>query len=299
MSKLLSMILVVLMLLSLLILVPSGSNAEIVTLGLNDIGLPPQENCYDGWTYEDPSISVRIEKGRMFETNYLAAYVKIANASQIRTAFSHTFDVPNDMQGHRIAKRVNAVLAINGDFYTNPELVYCSYVCRQGKVYRLNGALVDWKTDRWRDILIIDDHGDFHILKRATREDLSSLPYTAINGFTFGPGLVIDGVVQTEFQDTGNGAFKPAQRMCIAQLGPLEYLCISTASPDAYDPDSRGLTINEFAELVGTFEGVQNAYNMDGGNSNQMIFHGEKINSVWTNRKIADIIYFASAYRPE
>ena len=300
-SKLLSMILVVLMLLSLLILVPSGSNAEIVTLGLNDIGLPPQENCYDGWTYEDPSISVRIEKGRMFETNYLAAYVKIANASQIRTAFSHTFDVPNDMQGHRIARRVNAVLAINGDFYTNPELVYCSYVCRQGKVYRLNGALVDWKTDRWRDILIIDDHGDFHILKRATREDLSSLPYTAINGFTFGPGLVIDGVKQTGFVNMNNASDKPAPRMCIAQVGPLDYLCIYTEGPE--DTGSTGLTLDQFADFVASFEGVQNAYNLDGGVTTWMVFKQgtnsyAKING--TNpkkRPIADILYFVTAWQ--
>ena len=93
MSKYLRLIAVILMLLSLMILVPSGSNAEVVTLGLDEPrGMQPQEDCYTDWTidhpyweYEDPSISVRIEQGRMFNTDYWVAFVKIANPSQLRT----------------------------------------------------------------------------------------------------------------------------------------------------------------------------------------------------------------------
>ena len=301
MFKYLHLFLVILMLLCLLILVPSGSNAEIVTLGLDDPqGLPLQESGYKSeWEYEDPSISVRIEKGRMFETNYFVAYVKIANPSQIRTAFASDFRAPDTMPGENIARRVNAVLAINGDFFNAPERVDKGYVCRQGVVYRVRDAVFDWDFMWYLDVLVIDENGDFHILQNATADMLRDLPYTPINGFTFGPALIIDGVRQTDLQDMNFGADKPAQRMCIAQTGPLEYLCISTESPEKADPDSKGMTIDEFSQLVASFGNVQTAYNLDGGNSNQMIFRGQKINSTWTNRGIADIIYFASAYQPD
>ena len=298
-SKYLRLIVVFLMLLSLLILVPSGSNAEILTLGLDEKAPAPQEKNYTQWTYEDPSISVRIEQGRMFETNYMVAYVKIANASQIRSAFAVSFYSTETVRGEYIAQDENAVLAINGDFYCAPERLEMSYVCRQGKVYRVNDAVFDWDFMWYLDVLIIDENGDFHIEQNATRTTLNNLPYTPINGFTFGPALVIDGEVQTNLKDMNYGGYKPTQRMAIAQTGPLEYLCICCESPEEYDPDSKGLTIEEFAQLVGSFEGVQNAYNLDGGNSSQMIFHGKKINSTWTNRDIADIIYFVSAYKPD
>ena len=300
-SKYIRLALVVLMLFSLLILVPSGSNAEIITLGLDEPrGLAPQEDGYTSeWEYEDPSISVRIEKGRMFETNYLVAYVKIANASQIRTAFATTFDGADTIPGENIARRVNAVLAINGDYYSAPERLDKSYICRQGRVYRIQDTVFDWDFMWYLDVLIIDENGDFHIEQKATRDRLSHLDYTPINGFTFGPALVIDGETQTNLKDMNFGGYKPTQRMAIAQVGPLEYMCFSTESPENNDPESKGLTIEEFAQLVGSYEQVQVAYNLDGGNSNQMIFHGKKINSTWTNREIADIIYFCSAYLPD
>lgn len=92
--------------------------------------------------------------------------------------------------------------------------------------------------------------------------------------------------------DQGNAIDKPRQRMCLAQVGPLEYLCIATAGPVR---GSDGMTIEQFAAFVHSF-GVQQAYNLDGGDSTMLIFHGEKINDVdnGTLREISDIVYFAS-----
>jgi exopolysaccharide biosynthesis protein len=87
--------------------------------------------------------------------------------------------------------------------------------------------------------------------------------------------------------------------MCLAQLGPLEYLCISSEGPE--DPGSTGLTLEQFAELVASFEGVTNAYNLDGGSSSTMVFNRDKVNSPNNpkRRPLKDIIYFASAYQPD
>ena len=47
--------------------------------------------------------------------------------------------------------------------------------------------------------------------------------------------------------------------------------------------------------------GVENAYNLDGGNSAALIYLGEKITSVddRDHRPLSDIIYFASAVKEE
>ena len=49
--------------------------------------------------------------------------------------------------------------------------------------------------------------------------------------------------------------------------------------------------------LIETALGVENAYNLDGGNSTAIVFGGEKINAVQNrhHRKLSDIIYFATA----
>ena len=56
-----------------------------------------------------------------------------------------------------------------------------------------------------------------------------------------------------------------------------------------------GLTLKEFAELVYEY-GVQTAYNLDGGDSTMLYFHGEKVNfkDNKSKRNLQDIIYFAS-----
>ena len=82
------------------------------------------------------------------------------------------------------------------------------------------------------------------------------------------------------------------QRMCIAQVGPLEYKCICCGPPEN---GSCGMTIAEFTNLVASL-GVQTAYNLDGGYTTKMCFNAELVNNVSSqDRKITDIIYFASA----
>lgn len=289
---------ILLLLASLLVLVPSGAfvaQAEVVELPLNaKTGMKPLKDGYlSDWEYEDPSISVKIEKGRMFETNYVVARVKLSNASQIRTAMAQSYYSPSTLMGTSMAKRTNAVLAINGDFFSGRS---GGYVARQGKIYRT-------KCDKQEyDILIIDNQGDLHILERPNNEEVKAFDDTVVNGFTFGPALVVNGEPRSyTAKDVALDCAveKSAQRMCLAQVGPLEYLCICSEGPE--DPGSVGMTLNQFIELVCSFEGVQNAYNLDGGSSSTMVFKNDKINSPNNpkRRPLCDIIYFASAWEED
>lgn len=310
MKHILRIVAILLALICLLVLIPSGTivaQAEIIEYDLKaKKGVPLQADGYnlEEMTYEDPSISVKIETGRFMETNYMVARVKIAGPTQLRSTMSGSYYSPSTIVGTSMAKSVNAALAINGDYFSARNGV--GYVARMGKEYRnrCNGKF---------DVLAIDNLGDLHIIQTPLKEDMTAFKAqleaegkSIVNGYTFGPGLVINGERQlnltADMDDSLINAFaalRSAQRMCLAQVGPLEYLCICSEGPE--DPGSTGLTLDQFSELVASFEGIQNAYNLDGGSSTTMVFNRDKVNSPNNpkRRPLNDIIYFASAWQPE
>jgi len=244
----------------------------------------PKENySADGMSYKDESISVRIEEFREYDTTILAAYIDIVDPSQLRTAMAHRYGSKRTAIGRVLSKRSNAVLAVNGDFFSFHNE---GYLVRQGVLYRD-------RTNATYDILIIDDKGDFHIIVDPTEEAAHGFEGNIINSFNFGPALVIDGEIITTTKEMTVGLYKPTQRMGIAQLGPLSYMCIATEGPE--NKDSVGLTVAQFAQLMKD-RGAIMAYNLDGGSSSAMMFNDQKINALSTNktRPICDILYFAT-----
>ncbi len=288
-------IITLLALLLALTLLPVGSLAEVIKLPIDDSPGLPFQGKFDlkKDVYEDPSIRVervRVEnKDTHFNCAYNYARIKIADASQLRTASVNGFDQRNRAKVQVMAKRNNAVLAINGDFYGARSE---SYVLRQGVVYRDT-------VGPNQDILLIDEDGDFHVLLAA--DDPASIDKTTINGkkvinaFSFGPALIIDNepVLVESSSPTMSAPESRCQRMCIAQTGPLEYFVVCVRKV--------GCTAQEMVQLVDELnENVEVAYLLDGGESSQMVFMDYLINKDTRNaRAVTDIVYFASAYRPE
>ncbi len=291
----LRMLLIVLMIFLLALWVPSGAAiAQVKPLPPDTSGgMPPLKDGYlSDAEYQDESIHVWISQGRMYDTNWMAVEVTIADPSQLRTGVAGSYRSPGAAFTTTMAKRVNAVLATNGDYFGFNTTGYC---VRQGTVIRR-------KAQGNFDTLLIDDKGDFHILRSATQEMCDAWPGTAVNTFNFGPGLIVDGERMTEFTPEelyGKGADKGAQRICIAQTGPLSYMVVYCEGPE--NKGSAGLTIQQFADLVASFEGIENAYNLDGGSSSTIVFGNKKINGLSSGkmRQISDIIYFASALAPD
>ena len=147
-------------------------------------------------------------------------------------------------------------------------------------------------------MLLIDEDGDFHIITR--NEDMEHANRTEIDGkkiinaFQFGPALVIDGepVSDEELLDKTHSPSNSRpqgneQRMCIAQIGPLQYMVLSTVRSH----------LVKMRDLVMSLADVKTAYILDGGESSQMVFLGTLINKqTYKPRPITDIIYFASAW---
>lgn len=309
MKRFLWLILILLFIGALLVLVPSGTLAEVIELTeTEDPKLGPTEDGYiyedgnpDPVGYQDPTISVSITRGFYGVTSYVAARVKLSSAMQFRTCLSGRWGSSNTVAGTSLAKSMKAVFAVNGDYYTSKD--GNGYVVRQGKQYRLACQ------NRRYDVLVIDYNGDMHILETPDNSEVEALTASLDGGvyqaFTFGPGLIVDGVKRSGFTDASVGATVRAQRMCIAQVGPLEYLLIACSGPDDQKVDgSTGLLLDEFADLVGSFDGITNAYNLDGGSCSTMVFRTagkayDKINATRGSktRYLVDIIYFASAWK--
>lgn len=288
------MIAVLLVLLAFLITSPAVSNAEIRPLPLDTAayGYAPGEAGYLSDTeYQDESIHVTVEKFKKGKTPVIVARIRIADPSQIRTAMSYdSYDKTAYVKAATMAKKVNAVLAINGDFFKYNKH---GYLIRQGVTYRE-------AADGAHDILFIDENGDFTAIPNGTQEEalahIQSLEAKVINTFNFGPILVKDGEVQQITTREYQYRYKMA-RLAIAQIGPLEYAVFHCSGrADA----TQGLTLADFAAFIKeAVPEVQLAYNLDGGGSAHVIFHNKLQHKNPDARQICDILYFASAAQNE
>ena len=247
----------------------------------------PHEECYlpDNAGYHDDSLDIRIETFRRDDTNVMAIYVTVADASQIRTGIAGTWRNKRTAPVSQTLQKYGGVLGINGDYYT-----YHS----QGIVVR-NTEQIRFNPVAGRETLIIDENGDFTILSPTTKEAFNNFEGTVVHAFCFGPGLVIDGEPLTDLSTVtmDNGKGKKTQRMAIGQLGHLSYLILTCEGPE--NEGSVGFDLLQMAALCKEL-GCINAYNLDGGSSSTVAMRGEKINATSSNkvRSVSDIIFFAT-----
>lgn len=327
--------LILILLTMMIVLIPSplaiyDGYAEVIELPLEEKAPNINWDYYISKNeYLDPSLHIQIYDDNYFPiirknnqgherecyTNYVYAVVKIASPTQIRSAFVGRVNNDQTAKGIRIAADNNAVLAINGDYFSH-RWHKETYIVRQGHNYRVRFVDKKW------DILIIDQYGDFHVIKEPTMkkmnawidENVKSGDLQMINTFNFGPVLIENGEnALSDFNSSLNhdyiGGHKTAQRMCICQLDHLTYLIVTTEGPD--DEADAGLSMNEFVmclrEIEEKLDGytIKTAFNLDGGNSSTLIFKDpndhalKKINAPNNKnaeRYIKDIIYFVSAW---
>lgn len=295
-------IIAALMLLALPFVISSPVIAETRALDLDmaTIGDPlDPDGWLSDWEYQDESIHVLVEGEKIkfkvssdkVQTHLVT--IEIADPSQLRTTMSdESYESTNWVGPAKMARAVNAVVALNADFMKYSYDV--GYVIRQGEFYR--DMLDNQKYPR--DVLVIDDAGDFHIVPKASSADMAAFMADleeqgrkAINTFTFGPALIVDGEVQEVSKNPEFEAILANHRICICQLGPLKYAIVEV---DGDSPKGLGNSLQGLAEYVQRkFPDCQVAYNLDGGVSTALVLGGKEISS--GSRPNSDIIYFASA----
>ena len=248
------------------------------------------DNCVAENVYEDESLRIEIWEDMVDKTRVHLARVTIADPSQLRTMSMQGFDKIGRVGAIEVmANRANAVVAFGGDYYCGDAK---RFVLRQGTVYKENMG-------EGLDLLLIDEAGDFNII--LAKDHPEEMDKTQVNGkkvvnaLCFGPALIKDGQKNTNLDSfpTHCDPEEQHERLAFCQIGPLEYMVVACAH--------RGLTLPELTDMILMLEpNVQQAYNLDGGISTQLLFLGRRINNTSGEaRKLVDIVYFASAYQPD
>ena len=257
-------------------------------------GYEPKADQYTENGYEDESIRVKTEHQEMDDgTKIHIAYVQIADPSQLRTGVVNPEKLGSSKTASvsALAKKYNAVIAINGDNYVDkPEKTTFEY--------RMTNKIRS-KTNRTKDILVIDDQGDFHLFQKSQGikefpNELKKMERKLVNAFTFGPALVIDGELTEIDENYGYNPHGREPRAAIGQMGPLSYVLVVVEAKDR--SGSSGFSQTKLGEFMHEL-GCKQAFNLDGGNSAEMVFGDQVIKGMagGDERGLSDIIYFASA----
>lgn len=122
------------------------------------------------------------------------------------------------------------------------------------------------------DILLIDDAGDFHVVRKAEE---GSIPTEIdgrqiVNALCFGPMLVEDGKVCQIERNDFMASEKLRARVALCQMGPLHYAVVCCSGPSM---GNKGMTLQSFADLLGQL-GVQSAYNLGWRQQRHDVYRG-------------------------
>ncbi len=237
------------------------------------------ENEEEGlWVYLTDSLQIRISREEdssvpliWFETD-----IRTRNGEGFRTVMT---DPEHPGKKYRypadIAKDAGMVLGFSDDFYAermNKKL-------RVGIIIR-EGRILSDETNAKRgthlpnlDMMALYPDGDMKVWECNERTAEELLAEGAVNVFSFGPILIRDGVVEEMLYGSAYKSLEP--RHALGIIEPGHYFLLSVTGRK--EKDSVGCTLQRMAEHMQS-RGVQQALNLDGGNTMALIFRGRMLN---------------------
>jgi exopolysaccharide biosynthesis protein len=241
-------------------------------------------------SYVDATKSISITKvttGEGSDTvTYYVADVELTSATDLQAAFSGgEFDSRETEDTSDIAADNNAILAINGDYYS---AMSDGVVIRNGVLYRNIPA---------RTGLALFEDGSMAVYEETEVSADQLLADGVWNTYTFGPALLVEGDIPDGI-DTYEAVANPRHpiqgtnpRTGIGLISNNHFVLVVVDGRQA--GYSKGVTITEFAQIFKDL-GCITAYNLDGGGSSTMYFMGEVINNPASRqgqRAISDILF--------
>ena len=188
-----------------------------------------------------------------------------------------------------MASSVNAVVATSGDFY---KFRRYGVVVYDGKVQRFEGKQLDTCFIDKDGNLLFAYRGDLKSQEQAQQfVDENNIRFS----LAFGPVLVENGKARTIERYPVGEVDEKYSRAALCQMDALHYLFVNLTGEPRRGFDSRD-TVNAFARNLEAM-GVQKAYALDGGQTTVICMDGNLISypDFGTQRRISDIIYFATA----
>jgi exopolysaccharide biosynthesis protein len=232
--------------------------------------------------YSDENISVSLQTYRLLETTVYVADVRLSSPDYLRTAFAESSYGRNITEKtSEMAASVNAILAVNGDYYGAQR---SGYVIRNGVLYRNTGSGSE-------DLVIYAD-GSFGIVSEDEISAEELLASGAWNVLSFGPALLENGEITVSQNEEVGRAMASNPRTALGVVDDLHYVLVVA---DGRTGESDGLSLYELASFMQSI-GAETAYNLDGGGSSSMVFLGNLINNPANGkrnneRSVSDIVY--------
>lgn len=235
--------------------------------------------------YEDDTKAISIETYERNSTQIHVATVTIKGDASIKTALAdETYGRNVKAKTSTTAESVNAVLAVNGDYYGARD---AGYVIRNGQLLRSDSQDANQK-----DLVIYQD-GSFEIIREGDITAQELLNKGAVQVLSFGPALIENSQVAVDSADEVGKAMASNPRTAIGIIDDRHYVLVVS---DGRKDESKGLSLKELADFMKELK-VTTAYNLDGGGSSTMYFNGQIINKPTTNghnieeREVSDIVY--------
>ena len=235
--------------------------------------------------YEDGTMTITLSRQYVNDTMIYVADIQLSSIATLKSGLANdSFGRNVKEKTSDIAERVEAILAVNGDYYGFRD---SGYVIRNGILYRSEASSAEAQ-----DLVIYTD-GSMEIIREGDISAEALLERGALQVYSFGPGLVENGeITVTENSEVGH-AMSSYPRTAIGCITPLHYVMVVS---DGRTSESAGLSLLQLASILKEL-GCETAYNLDGGGSTTMYFNGEIINNPTTNghneseRKVSDIVY--------
>lgn len=255
------------------------------------LAITPDRPFWNGDTihyYYDETVLVITWKEIVDKCVYTVSEVKIAHPSQFRR-FLAGGEFGSDKQHltTEMSASVNAVMASSGDFYT-----YCKVgaVVYEGQLRRFEGEEVD--------TCFINDEGDLLFAYRGQlKSEEEAKKFIEDNNvrfsLVFGPVLLDNGEIKVPRTYSRGQVEGTYSRAAICQWDKLHYLVVNTSQEQSYFNRHKTRFFTEFIQKLG----CKTAYALDGGQTTAIVMNDELVTlpDYGTQRRISDIIYFATA----
>lgn len=235
------------------------------------------------WEYRSDILSVMIDRETFKMNNHpycqYIAHIRMRKVNSFRSIVSSHMEIATASEPPwRLARNFRTVLAITGDNINNADLSYKGILIRRGILYSDHNG---------EDTLVIRDDFTMDIIHRGEASGVDLLDSGVLSTYSFGPTLVENHEINPNIGR--HRVVKENPRCGIGMVEPGHFVAIVTDGRD--ERRAFGYTMEQFAKVF-LEQGVEIAYNLDGGSSAAMVFMGEHVNwhSDGTQRTWADAL---------
>ena len=221
------------------------------------------EVIQNGWDYRSANLNISVTTRTRYSSDVYVCDVYVRDISSFATAFAkdrygrnYTEDVK------KTAKRSNAIVSINGDYYGNSS---DGAIIRNGTLYR-EDSYVDC------EICVLYWDGTMKTFPKGKFDARAEMEAGAYQSWAFGPSLLDENGAPKEKFSTG--VFKTNPRTAIGYYEPGHYCFVVV---DGRSRDSEGVDMAALSYLMDEL-GCRVAYNLDGGDTSQMLWGTKLIN---------------------